>query len=146
MKTLGSILKHHKELYAVPAGMSARDAAAYMAERNIGAVTVVEGDRVVGLFSERDLMKRVVAEGRDPSAVKVGDAMTTELTTAGPDESYEEGISKMHQARCRHLPVLEENKLLGLISLRDLLEVDVDEKAEEIRLLNTYINYVPPGL
>ncbi|HWP43630.1 MAG TPA: CBS domain-containing protein [Blastocatellia bacterium] len=146
MKTLGSILKDYKELYAVPASMSVHDAAVYMTDRNIGAVTVIEGDRVVGLFSERDLMKRVVAAGRDPNAVTVGEVMTTELTTASPDESYEEGISKMHKARCRHIPVLENNKLLGLISLRDLLEVDVGEKAEEIRLLNTYINYVPPGL
>ncbi|HSE98224.1 MAG TPA: CBS domain-containing protein [Blastocatellia bacterium] len=146
MKTLGSILKNYKELYAVPADTTAHDAAVYMTDRNIGAVTVVEGDRVVGLFSERDLMKRVVAAGRDPKSIKVADVMTTELTMAAPDESYADGISKMHQARCRHLPVLEENKLLGLVSLRDLLEVDVDEKAEEIRLLNTYINYVPPGL
>jgi CBS domain-containing protein len=146
MKTLGSILEDYKELYAVPADTTAHDAAVYMTQRNIGAVTVVEGDRVVGLFSERDLMKRIVAAGHDPNTVKVGDVMTTELTTAGPDESYAEGISKMHQARCRHLPILKENKLLGLISLRDLLQVDVDEKAEEIRLLNTYINYVPPGL
>ncbi|HET9529848.1 MAG TPA: CBS domain-containing protein [Blastocatellia bacterium] len=146
MKTLGSILKNYKELYAVPADTTVHDAAVYMADRNIGAVTVVDGDRVVGLFSERDLMKKVVAAGHDANTMRVGEVMTTELTTAGPDESYEDAISKMHQARCRHIPILENNKLLGLVSLRDLLEVDVDEKAEEIRLLNTYINYVPPGL
>jgi CBS domain-containing protein len=146
MKTLGSILEHHKEMYTVSADDTAQSAAVYMTERNIGAVTVIEGDRVVGLFSERDLMKRVVARGNDPRQVRVGDVMTTDLTTAGPGESYEDGITKMNQARCRHLPVLEGSKLLGLISLRDLLEVDSVEKAEEIRMLNTYINYVPPGL
>lgn len=116
-----------------------------MTQRNIGAVTVVDGERVVGLFSERDLMKRVVAEGGDPTAVKVRDVMTTELTTAGPNEGYQEGLRKMQQAKCRHLPILEGNDFIGLISLRDLLEVDADEKAEEIRMLNTYIHYVPPG-
>ncbi|HWC77541.1 MAG TPA: CBS domain-containing protein, partial [Blastocatellia bacterium] len=93
---------------------------------------------------ERDLMKRVVGEGREPNAVAVRDVMTSELTFAGPEESYEEGIRKMHEARCRHLPILEANKFLGLISLRDLLEFDAGEKADEIRALHTYIHYVPP--
>lgn len=144
MRTLGSILEAHDELYVVSADDSVHQAAVYMVDHNIGAVTVVDGERFVGLFSERDLMTRVIAADRDPKQVRVRDVMTTELTTASPDESYEEGLRKMHQARCRHLPVLENQKLLGLISLRDLLEIDADEKAEEIRMLNTYIHYVPP--
>lgn len=146
MKTLGSIVKDsNRDLYMVLADNTVHEAVIYMTERNIGAVTVVEGDRVVGLFSERDLMKRVVAEGRTPAEVKVREVMTTDLTIASPDDTCEDAISKMRQARCRHLPVLESNKLLGLVSLRDLLEVDADEKADEIRMLNTYIHYVPPG-
>jgi CBS domain-containing protein len=147
MKTLGSIVKDsNRDLYCISVDDTAFNAARYMAERNIGAVTVVDGARVAGLFSERDLMRRVVAEGRDPHGVRVGEVMTTELTTAGPEESYEAAISKMQAARCRHLPVLEGQQFVGLVSLRDLLKVDADEKAEEIRLLNTYINYVPPGM
>jgi CBS domain-containing protein len=147
MKTLGSIFKDSlRELYKVSADASVQHAAEYMTERNIGAVTVVEGDRVVGLFSERDLMKRVVAKGHDPKTVKVSDVMTTELVTGLPVDSCEEGISKMRQAKCRHLPVLEGQQFLGLISLRDLLEVEVDEQAEELRMLNTYIHYIPPGM
>jgi CBS domain-containing protein len=147
MKTLGSIVKDsNRDLYCVTVDDSAFKAACYMAERNIGAVTVIDGGRIAGLFSERDLMRRVVAEGRDPRAVRVGDVMTTELTTASPGESYENAISKMQAAHCRHLPVLEGQQFVGLVSLRDLLKVDADEKAEEIRLLNTYINYVPPGM
>lgn len=146
MKTIGTIVKSgHRNLYTISAEDSVYAAARYMTERNIGAVTVVEGPRVVGLFSERDLMKRVVAEGRDPAQVKVREVMSTELTIANPGESYEEALSKMQQAKVRHLPILEDNQLLGLISLRDLLQVDADEKAEEIRMLNTYINYVPPS-
>ena len=147
MKTLGSIVQDSKrDLFCISVDDTALNAARYMAERNIGAVTVVDGERVAGLFSERDLMRRVVAEGRDPQSVRVGDVMTTELTTAGPSESYETAISKMQAAHCRHLPVLEGQQFVGLVSLRDLLKVDADEKAEEIRLLNTYINYVPPGM
>src|SRR5205085_1823410 len=145
MKTLGSIVKDSdRDLFCISVDDTAYDAARYMAERNVGAVTVVDGARVAGLFSERDLMRRVVAEGRDPRSVRVGDVMTTELVMASPDESYEEAIAKMQAARCRHLPVLEAQQFVGLVSLRDLLKVDADEKAEEIRLLNTYINYVPP--
>lgn len=147
MKTLGSIVKDSfRELYKVAADASVQSAAEYMTERNIGAVTVVEGDRVVGLFSERDLMKRVVARGRDPKTVSVSEVMTTELVTGLPVDSCVEGISKMRQAKCRHLPVLEGQQFFGLISLRDLLEVEVDEQAEELRMLNTYIHYIPPGM
>jgi CBS domain-containing protein len=145
MKTLGSIVKDsNRDLFCISVDHTAYEAALYMAERNIGAVTVVEGERVAGLFSERDLMRRVIAEGHDPRAVRVGDVMTTDLIMASPHESYEDAIAKMQAARCRHLPVLEGQQFVGLVSLRDLLKVDADEKAEEIRLLNTYINYVPP--
>ena len=147
MKTLGSIVKDsNRDLYTVSADQTVHNAARYMTERHIGAVTVVDGERVIGLFSERDLMNHVVAESRDPRAVQVRDVMTTDLTTASTNESYEEGLRKMQQARCRHLPILEADNFIGLISLRDLLEVDADEKAEEIRMLNTYIHYVPPDL
>jgi CBS domain-containing protein len=145
MKTLGSIVKDAKrDLFCIPIDYTAYDAARYMADHNIGAVTVVDGERVTGLFSERDLMRRVIAQGRDPRDVRVGDVMTTDLIIANPHESYEDAIAKMQTARCRHLPVLEGQQFVGLVSLRDLLKVDADEKAEEIRLLNTYINYVPP--
>jgi CBS domain-containing protein len=145
MKNLGSIVKEsNRDVYTVYADNTVQETVLYMAERNIGAVTIVDGERVVGLFSERDLMKRVIAEGRDPKSVSVRDVMTTDLTIATPEDSCEEGISKMRKAKCRHIPVLEDAKFLGLVSLRDLLEVDVDEKADEIRMLNTYIHYVPP--
>ena len=94
MKTLGSIVSDSKrDLYTVSADDSVENAARYMSERHIGAVTVVDGERVIGLFSERDLMNRIVAEGRDPRAVLVRDVMTTALTIAGPKESYAEGLS-----------------------------------------------------
>ena len=147
MKTLGSIVKDSsRELYSVSVDSTVQYAAEYMAARNIGAVTVVEGDRVVGLFSERDLMKRVIAKDRNPKAVTVGEVMTTELIAGSPNDSCQEGISKMRQAKGRHLPILDGHNFLGLISLRDLLEVEMDEQAEELRMLNTYIHYIPPGL
>lgn len=147
MKTLGSIVKDSKrDLYTVAADATVQEAVQYMVSRNVGAVTIAEGDRIVGLFSERDLMKRVIARGLNPQEIPVREVMTVELITGSPDDSHEEGISKMRQANSRHLPVLEGNRFLGLVSLRDLLLVDMDEKADELRMLNTYIHYVPPGM
>ncbi len=147
MKTLGSIVTDAKrDLYTVPVDSSVQTAVEYMTSRNVGAVIISDGERIVGLFSERDLMKRVVAQGLNPKAIQVREVMTTEVVAGSPGDSHEDGISKMRQANCRHLPVLEGNRFLGLVSLRDLLLVDVDEKAEELRMLNTYIHYVPPGM
>src|ERR1044072_4778888 len=120
MKTLGSIVKDSKrDLYTVPADSSVQTAVEYMTSRNVGAVIISDGERIVGLFSERDLMKRVVARGLNPKAVQVRDVMTTEVVAGNPDDSHEDGISKMRQARCRHLPILEGMRFLGLVSLRD---------------------------
>lgn len=147
MKTLGSIVKDStRDLYRISADTSAQEAAVYMVKRNIGAVTVIDGDRVVGLFSERDLMKRVVAKDLDPKRIPVSEVMTTDLVTGSPDDSCEEGVKKMRQAGSRHLPILEGTRFLGLISVRDLLQVEVDEQADELRMLNTYIHYFPPTM
>ena len=145
MKTLGAIVEDtSRELYTIAADSTCGEAARYMRDRNIGAVAVVDGARFVGVFSERDLLKRVVAESRDPRLVKIRDVMTSEVVAGGPQDTYEEGLRKMQSARARHLPILDGNRFIGLISLRDLLRIDAEEKAEEIRMLNTYIHYLPP--
>jgi CBS domain-containing protein len=108
-------------------------------------VVVLDGIRLVGVLSERDIMGRVVAKGLDPDQARVGDVMTREIVVAKPDESHDDGLRKMKQAGCRHLPVVEGDRYVGMVSLRDLLQVDLTEKDEEIRWLNAYIHYVPPG-
>jgi CBS domain-containing protein len=89
-------------------------------------------------------MGRVVAKGLDPDATRVGDVMTRDLVVSEAGESHEDGVRKMKQAGCRHLPVVEGGQLIGIVSLRDLLQVDLSEKDEEIRWLNAYIHYTPP--
>lgn len=144
MKTLGTLVLG-REVYHVRVEHNVRDAARYMSDRRVGAVAVLMGDRLTGVLSERDIMSRVVARGLDPDAVKVGDVMTRDLVVADVSDSNEDGVRKMKQAGCRHLPVIQGDRFLGMVSLRDLLQVDLSEKDEEIRLLNAYIHYVPPG-
>jgi CBS domain-containing protein len=130
----------------VEQGIGVKAAAEFMAKHNIGAVAVLEGSRLVGIFSERDVINRVVAKGLDPATTPVKAVMTTNLIVAGVDDSYESCLKKMKQANCRHLPIVEGDNLVGFISLRDLLQVDITEKADEIEFLNNYMFHVLPGL
>jgi CBS domain-containing protein len=143
MKTIGGLVSG-REIYHVRAEQSVRDAARYMTDRRVGAVSVLEGTRLVGILSERDVMGRVVAPKLDPDGTRVADVMTRDLVVAQSGESHEEGLRKMKQAGCRHLPVVEGERLAGMVSLRDLLQVDLSEKDEEIRWLNAYIHFIPP--
>jgi CBS domain-containing protein len=143
MKTVGNLVVG-REAYHVRVEHTVREAARYMSDRRVGAVAVLDGDRLSGVLSERDIMSRVVAGGLDPDGVKVGAVMTRDLVVASPSESHEEGVRKMKQAGCRHLPVIQGERFLGMVSLRDLLQVNLSEKDEAIRLLKSYIHYVPP--
>jgi CBS domain-containing protein len=121
-------------------------AARIMADRHVGAVPVLDGDRLVGIFSERDVLTRVVAAERDPLATTVGDVMSSDLIVARVDESYDTCLNRMQQAHVRHLIVLDEGRLAGILSVRDLLAADIDDKQEAITLLNAYVHYIPADL
>jgi CBS domain-containing protein len=134
-----------RETYHVNADTTIRDVAQYMSDRRVGAVAVLAGDRLAGVVSERDIMSRVVAKGLSPERTRVSDVMTKELLVAAPDESYDDALRKMRQAGCRHLPVVDGDRLLGMVSQRDLMQVDLTAKDDEIRWLNAYIHFIPPG-
>lgn len=144
MKTIGALVSSRKELFRLSPQQSVREAARYMTERRVGAVCVLDGSRLVGILSERDIMGRVVAKGLDLDHTTVGEVMTRDLVVGQADDSHEDGLRRMKQAGCRHLPVVQGEKLLGMVSQRDLLQVDLSEKDEEIRWLNAYIHFIPP--
>lgn len=129
-----------RDVYFVEAGRSVLDTAKYMAERNIGAVAVVRGDELVGIFSERDLMKRVVATGRDLAQTQVEDVMTADPLVVSPQERITDCMRMMKEHSFRHLPICEGRKLKGLLSLRDLLLHDLVEKDGEIQTMRAYIS------
>ncbi len=132
-----------QELVSVGPMISVRDAAILMADRQIGAVPVTDGDRIVGIFTERDALVRVVAAGADPANTTVRDVMSSTLVVASVDDSYETCLDRMRQARIRHLIVLENERMAGIISMRDLMAVDLDDKTDTITFLNAYVHSVP---
>lgn len=141
--TIGELVQT-RPVFSLQKGTTVDEAAQYMAEKNIGAVPVLEGDRLVGIFSERDVIKRVVAKRLDPRSVKIGDVMTKDLVVAAANESFEDCLRKMKQANCRHLPVVSGNSLLGVVSLRDLLQIELTEREEKLEFLNNYLFHLPP--
>jgi CBS domain-containing protein len=145
MKPISAVIQG-QDTAVVQQQASVVEAVRIMTARNIGAVPVVEGERLVGIFTERDVMARVVAVGLDPKSTPVGDVMSPDLVAADVRDSCDTCLRRMQQARVRHLIVLNGGRLAGILSLRDLLAVDADEKDEAINLLNAYVHYIPADL
>lgn len=101
------------------------DGARMMKQHNIGAILVVDGSRLVGIFTERDALFRVLAEGRNPQTTRLADVMTLHPQTIHPDEPFVQALRIMHKGRFRHLPVVEFERPLGMVSVRDALDDDI---------------------
>lgn len=142
MKTLREIMRAGF-LFVVQRGATVREAVQVMTANNVGIVLVLEGERLVGVFSERDVVRRVVDRGLDPDRTPVGDVMTAQIIAGDPDEDYQSAMRKMDQANIRHLLVVEGPQMLSMISIRDLIRVDMQDKGEEIRYLREYLYQVP---
>ncbi len=134
-----------RPVYTVEAGQTVLEAVELMVQRNIGAVPVLQNGELMGIFSERDLMKRVVAGGRSPGSTKVSEVMTPRPYTVGVDETFQNCMFLMREHGFRHLPVVEGNQLRGLVSLRDVLLRDLTEKNDEVRMMRAYIQQTVPG-
>ena len=103
------------------------EAARLMKQQNIGALLVLDSSRLIGIFTERDALFRVLAAGRDPNATRLGDVMTAQPQTIGPDEPFLHALRVMHEGKFRHLPVVEFGRPLGMVSVRDALDDDLYE-------------------
>jgi CBS domain-containing protein len=145
MKTLRDIMRYGF-LFTVRRDATVGEAVRVMAAHNVGIVTVMDADRVAGVFSERDVVQRVVAKGLDPERTPVGDVMTTELVVANADEDYQSAIRKMDQANIRHLLVVTGGHVVSMLSIRDLIRVDMQDRGEELRYLREYLFQVPPEI
>ena len=115
------------------------DAISLMAEVNIGAVLVQNGDTISGIFTERDYLQRIALKSLSSKETRVGDVMTKPVISADPSDSVQQCMETMTTCRCRHLPVVEDGKLLGIVSIGDLVKTMLDEKRSEVEHLNQYI-------
>jgi CBS domain-containing protein len=132
-----------RNLVTAPPGATVYEVAATMTATGVGAVPIVDGDRLVGIFSERDLMTRVVVPLRDPERTFVAEVMTPEVVTATLEDHVDFCVEKMRKAGCRHLPVLAGDRLIGMFSMRDLLRDELEEQDQEIRHLRAYLHQLP---
>ena len=124
------VMEQEKLLTAAP-NTTVSKAAKLMATRKVGAIMVVDDRRLVGIFTERDAVFRVIARDLDSQTTRLGDVMTREPTTIGPDSSFGYALLVMHENGFRHVPVIENGKLIGVVSARNALDPDLEEFVSE---------------
>jgi CBS domain-containing protein len=143
---MGLLKIAHVPPATVEPGATVLDAVQAMAEEGVGAVAVVERGQLRGIFTERDLMLRVVLRDRDPQKTCIADVMTSPAETASEETTAEEAFNRMLERHVRHLPVVgEDGRLLGMLSLRNLLEHMVEDLQHELHSLDQYLSNDGPG-
>ena len=141
MQLVRDILERKGSDVATIAGkQSVKEAAVMMNSRHFGAVVVTANDKVVGIFTERDVLNRVVAQGKDPAETTVESVMTTPMACCKRDTSLQECKSAMSAKRIRHMPVVEDGTLYGMISTGDILATESAEQQQTIEYLHEYLH------
>jgi CBS domain-containing protein len=145
MENLRSLISGRRLTYAT-SDVTIYEAAAKMADAKIGALLVLEKGNLVGIFTERDLLNRVVAIGKDPSKTKISEVMTKNVAVCDVNETYENCLAQMRKLSCRHMPIIDKDQLLGVLSIRDLLKHHISVKDAEIKMMNSLYQYQPPNM
>jgi CBS domain-containing protein len=137
---VADILEEKKqEVFSVTPDTMVFDTIKLMVEKNIGAILVMKENQLEGIFTERDYMKKIILKGISSKETPVKDVMTEKVAYISPDVSLEEGLAVMSEKKCRHLPVFENKKLLGVISIGDLAKRIIKDQKVTINDLNEYI-------
>jgi CBS domain-containing protein len=140
MATIRNLLKSKGDsVWSVPPTATVLETLKIMAEKDVGALLVLESDKILGIISERDFARAIAQSGRCMPDRMVQDYMTKEVVTAGPDRTIEECMQLMTDSKVRHLPILEGEKLVGLISIGDLVKEIITSKQSMIDILENYI-------
>jgi CBS domain-containing protein len=126
-------------VHSVAPTLSVQDAVAEMNRHRIGAIVVLDGPRLVGIFTERDVLRRVVGAGLDPKSALVADVMSPGVITIAPDATVEQTMTIFTERRCRHLPVLQDGAIRGVISIGDITRWMADANRAEAEHLRNYI-------
>lgn len=130
-------------VYSVSLNETVASAAVQMADRNVGALAVLNRSQLVGIISERDVLTKVVSKNLDPHLVTVGEAMSMDLVVAEPDDSFEQCETLMKNARCRHVLIVDSDRLIGIISLRDILSYEVRTESKPIEISPDFVWTLP---
>jgi len=141
MKTVAHILKSKSDqnVYTITPTASVLDALKLMAEKNVGALLVMDGEQIAGIITERDYARKIILKGRSSKDTPVRDIMTSSVMCVRPEQTSEECMMLMTENRLRHLPILDNGKLVGLISIGDLVKDIISEQQFIIEQLEHYI-------
>ncbi len=145
MQTVKSILEKKTFVASITRDSNVLEAVEVMDKRNIGSLVVTDGDTVVGIFTERDALKRILADRLDPAETAVSDVMTSPVAVCRLDTSLDECTEVMTRKRIRHLPVVSKGKLVGIVTSGDILAQQVVKHEETIEYLNQYLFGPAPG-
>lgn len=145
MKSVAQILKSKADssIYSIEPTTAVFEALKLMADKNIGSLLVMENSKIVGMFTERDYSRKVVLMGRTSPQTMVREIMTTPVLFVGPDHTSDQCMALMTQSRLRHLPVVENDQLLGIISIGDLVKDIISELQFTVEQLEHYITGAP---
>ena len=142
MKTLKQLLEAKgREVYTIEPGARVFDALKMMADKGVGALMVTEGGRIAGVVSERDYARKVILHGKSSHELQVRDIMTGKVITVHPGQSVEECMALMTEKRIRHLPVIEGERLIGVLSIGDLVKEVIAAQRQTIEQLESYIHH-----
>lgn len=141
MKTLQQVLndKKHKEIISISPNRPVYDALVILAEYKIGALAVIKDGKLVGIFSERDYAREVILQGRSSKTTHIREVMTAKVITGNPHDLTESTMSMMSEKRIRHLPIVDGDKLIGMLSLGDLVKETIAYQQRLIKELESYI-------
>jgi len=128
-----------REVWTINPQSSTFEALDLMAQKNIGALLVLEHDKIIGIFTERDYARKVVLKGKSSKTTTVGELMTSEVLYVSPEDTIEECMALMTQKRARHLPVLDAGRVAGLVSIGDVVKAVITDREFTIRELERYI-------
>jgi len=142
MKSLKQLLEAKgREVYTIEPGARVFDALKMMADKGVGALMVTEGGRIAGVVSERDYARKVILHGKSSQELQVRDIMTSKAITVHPGQSVEECMALMTEKRIRHLPVTEGERLIGVLSIGDLVKEVIAAQQQTIAQLESYIHH-----
>ena len=127
------------QIWSIAPKATAYEALVIMAEKNVGALLVIDGEMLVGIFSERDYARKLILKGKHSKETPVEELMTSDVYSVTPDETVDECMKLMTVARCRHMPVLENDQLVGIVTIGDIVNATISQQKVAIQDLENYI-------